>query len=113
MSDLNKKEIKKDIVGENSLLSLLGMCLNEIENIVGSEHIKEKEEKEEKYSLRKDRGCGLSFVDSIVPEGIELNNAKPNKLFDIEKNSKYIADVISDCILETVKNPNKPRTFAH
>ena len=112
MSNSNKKEIKKDILGginldENNLLSILGACFNEVQKIVEFENMEEKE-KEKTDSLRKDRGFGLSFVDSEIPEGIEINDdTKVNKSSDIQNNGKDIFNIIGDFILETAKNPKE------
>ena len=103
MSDSNKKEIKEDLLGginlgRNALLSILGGCLKEVEKTLGSECLKEVEKtlgsenikvKTKENPLRKDKGFGLSFVDSNIPEGIEINDdTKVDNSFDVENNFK-------------------------
>lgn len=122
MSDSNKKEIKEDLLGGinlggNALLSILGRCLKEAEKALGSECLKEVEKtlgsenikvKTKENPLRKDRGFGLSFVDSNIPEGIEVNDdTKVDDSFDVKNNEKAIFNAITDFILETAKNSTK------
>lgn len=108
MSDLNKEDLLRKVVmnlEESGLLSTLGACFNEFEKIVGSENIKEKLNES---PSRKDRGFGLRFVDSTIPEGIEINDdTKVNDSFDVKNDGKDIFNAITDFILETAKNPKE------
>lgn len=125
MNDLDKKNLQNSNKEEGSLKNILEACFNEIERMVNTGT---KEELKEEKTSRQDRGFGLSFVDSDIPEGVELDDNekveedlkefskvllnsimnKSNKHNFTVHSSNNISDIISSIIGNLNKEEEKP-----